>query len=51
MRPTLASLSVMKMGLKGDVVFNGSEPEAGTDVANDATGATASVFNYTAKVI
>ena len=38
-------------GTKGDVVFNGSEPEAGTDVANDATGATASVFNYTAKVI
>ncbi|WP_263070261.1 fimbrial protein [Enterobacter huaxiensis] len=38
-------------GTKGDVLFNGSTPEAGTDVANDATGETASVFNYTAKVI
>lgn len=38
-------------GSKGDVVFDGSEPAAGTDVANDATGASASVFNYIAKVI
>ncbi|HGH4644309.1 TPA: fimbrial protein [Enterobacter roggenkampii] len=38
-------------GSKGDVVFDGSVPDAGTDVANDATGAAASVFNYTAKVI
>lgn len=38
-------------GAKGDVVFDGSVPDVGTDVANDATGATASVFNYTAKVI
>ncbi|MEE9661464.1 fimbrial protein [Enterobacter cloacae complex sp. CARB60] len=38
-------------GAKGDVVFDGSVPDAGTDVANDATGAAASVFNYTAKVI
>lgn len=38
-------------GSKGDVIFDGSVPDAGTDVNNDATGATASVFNYTAKVI
>jgi len=38
-------------GSKGDVLFDGSVPDAGTDVNNDATGATASVFNYTAKVI
>ncbi len=38
-------------GTKGDVLFNGSVPDATTDVANDATGTTASVFNYTAKVI
>ncbi|MBS7443651.1 type 1 fimbrial protein [Enterobacter sp. 120016] len=38
-------------GGKGDVLFDGSIPDAGTDVANDATGAAASVFNYTAKVI
>lgn len=38
-------------GAKGDVLFDGSVPDASTDVANDATGATASVFNYTAKVI
>ncbi|WP_320700751.1 fimbrial protein [Enterobacter bugandensis] len=38
-------------GAKGDVVFDGSVPDTGTDVNNDATGATASVFNYTAKVI
>ncbi|HIC2035284.1 fimbrial protein [Enterobacter soli] len=38
-------------GTKGDVLFNGSVPETGTDVANDPAGVTASVFNYTAKVI
>lgn len=38
-------------GSKGDVLFNGSAPESTTDVANDATGATPSVFNYTANVI
>ncbi|MBE3512005.1 type 1 fimbrial protein [Enterobacter cloacae complex sp. I2] len=38
-------------GTKGDVIFDGSTPDAGTDVANDATGQAASVFNYTAKVI
>jgi major type 1 subunit fimbrin (pilin) len=38
-------------GTKGDVVFDGSVPDAGTDVTNDPTGAAASVFNYTAKVI
>jgi len=38
-------------GPKGDVLFDGSVPVAGTDVGNDATGATASVFNYTANVI
>lgn len=38
-------------GTKGDVLFNGSLPSAGTDVTNDTAGATASVFNYTAKVI
>lgn len=38
-------------GGKGDVLFNGSTPDSATDVANDATGNSASVFNYTAKVI
>lgn len=38
-------------GSKGDVTFDGSVPDSATDVANDATGAAASVFNYTAKVI
>ena len=36
---------------KDDVVFDGSLPSTGTDVANDATGTNASVFNYIAKVI
>lgn len=38
-------------GAKGDVLFNGSVPDSSTDVANDPTGASASVFNYTANVI
>lgn len=38
-------------GTKDDVVFDGSLPSTGTDVANDATGTNASVFNYIAKVI
>lgn len=38
-------------GTKGDVVFDNSLPASGTDVSNDSTGAAASVFNYTAKVI
>lgn len=38
-------------GSGGDVLFNGSTPDSNTDVANDPTGATASVFNYTANVI
>lgn len=38
-------------GSKGDVLFDGSVPDSGTDVANDPEGTAASVFNYTANVI
>ncbi|MDU2938676.1 MAG: fimbrial protein [Enterobacteriaceae bacterium] len=38
-------------GATGDVLFNGAIPESTTDVANDPTGTTSSVFNYTASVI
>lgn len=38
-------------GSKGDVLFDGSVPDSGTDVVNDPDGLTASVFNYTANVI
>lgn len=38
-------------GTKGDVIFDGSIPDSGTDVSNDAAGEAASVFNYTASVI
>lgn len=38
-------------GSKGDVMFDGSVPDSGTDVANDPAGLAPSVFNYTANVI
>jgi major type 1 subunit fimbrin (pilin) len=38
-------------GATGDVLFDGSVPVSGTDVANDSKGVTPSVFNYTANVI
>ncbi|MDO8235355.1 fimbrial protein [Citrobacter werkmanii] len=38
-------------GTTSNVKFDGSDPDSGTDVANDATGEAASVFNYTANVI
>lgn len=38
-------------GTTSNVKFDGSDPDSGTDVANDAAGEAASVFNYTANVI
>jgi P pilus assembly protein, pilin FimA len=38
-------------GSGGDVLFDGSTPDAATDVDNDPQGLAASVFNYTANVI
>ena len=38
-------------GGSSNVVFDGSVPDASTDLANDITGASETVFSYTANVI